>query len=857
MPALRVRPAPIAAALLALIVLLGPASGPARARTAAEAERVATFARRYKQLQQYLLFQEARGERDEEAFERAFGEAFEQAFGVRLGPAPEAEELEGARGPTPPARLSRATAGGLVTNVRANNPSLPTIDPSGATQSEVSIAAHGDNVLVAFNDGGGSSYQGYSWSTNGGQSFTDGGSPPTVPNYSWASDPLTAINENTGEFWYAGLNDGSGRNGIAVVSATFSGGSIQWGTPHMVRAVNNGLQLLDKEWMAVDPASGRLYMVYTAFDASAPYDTIDFQMSSDGGVSWSDPLPLSKPADNGYVQGARVAVGPSGEVVVTWNVIGYTAPYQDVFPVRKSTNGGASFAPEFVAGRAFSNFSSGAPGFNRGRGITFSTLAVDRSNGPHRGRVYVGWPECVNFYDDLIGTTTGPAEVEPDNTPAQANAIAIGDSVTAVLGAAGQDDIDFYKFTATQGQTVVLFATASFGANLSMRVLCGDGNSQLALAAPGAGQPNLIVFTIPATGTYYLRMKNVLGPATVYTFYTGFHTPLPADRARDHRDVFIASSDDGALWSAPTRVNQDPAWLDDWLPEIAVSNLSKLYATWYDWRDASPAACNALSQIYLASSDDGGATWSELGALSDAASDWTDWTNAKSNLQPNQGDYNALFADCQAVYGGWGDVRDADVNVYTGRYPPLAQPTLVTFATAAAQPHQVTLAWQAAGNGALSGTVERRLTGSLAWTSVGPCATDVNGRMSFVDATVSPASSYQYRLVIPQPPGGDWVTCEVLVDVPADVQRIAFAAVRPNPAKTDILVTFDLPSNAPATLKLYDLTGREVFALDVGSLGPGRLTLNLGTYAAFRSGVYFMRLAQGGQEATSRISVVR
>jgi hypothetical protein len=843
MPVFRFRPARFAAAFLVLTALL---PGPARAeRSAAEAERSAMFARRYKQIQQHLLLEGAERKRERR--------------GERLGPAPDASELAGPPGavaPTPGAGPAPPLGTwALATNVRANNPAG---DPPAATQSEVSVAAHGDNVLLAFNDGGGSQTQGYAWSTNGGVSFTDGGVPPGIPNWSWDSDPVTAINENTGEFWYAGLNSTGGKNGIAVVKATFSGGTINWDTPRMVREANDGGVLLDKEWMAVDPASGRLYVIYTAFGAYTPTDTIEIQWSADGGVSWSDPLALSSPADDGYVQGARVAVGPGGEVYATWNVIGPYPPYQDAFPVRKSTNGGVSFTPEVVAARVFSNFSSGAPGFNRGRGLTFPALAVDRSSGPHRGRVYVGWQECVDFYDDRLGTGAGLLEGEPNNTYPQANAIAIGDSIQAVLGTAGADDIDLYTFNATRGQTVVIYSSAaSPSANISMRLVCGDGNAQLALAAPGVGLDNLVVFTIPVTGPYYLRMKS-LSNGTPYTIYTGFHVPQADDRARDHRDVFTASSDEGVVWSAPARVNNDPPWLDNWLPELAVANLSKLYASWYDWRDASAAACNALSQVYLASSDDGGTTWATLGALSDTPSDWTDWAipPQKSNLQPNQGDYNGLFADCQAVYGAWSDARDADVNVYTGRYPPLSQPTLVTFASATAVPRQVTLAWQASGGTPLSGTVERRDPGG-AWASLGPCATTPSGRMSFVDATVTPGASYEYRLVIPQPPGGDWITCDVRVDVPAEVNRLVLGTVRPNPTQTDIIVTFGLPTNAPATLKLYDLTGREVYAREVGSLGPGSLTLNLGSSVSLRSGIYFVRLAQGGQEATGRISVVR
>ena len=852
MSSFRFRPARCAAVLVLLTALV--AGDALAARSAAEAERIAMFAQRYKQLQQHLLLEGA--------------ERREELAGERLGPAPDSTELAGPLWSFEPARTSGlALPSGpapLSANVRANN---PTLDAASATQSEVSLAASGDKLLVAFNDGQGlfssprSHTQGYAWSANGGQSFTDGGAPPTLAGWLWDSDPLTAVNENTGEFWYAGLNsnNAAARNGIAVAKATISGAGISWGTPRMVRWTNDNEVILDKEWMAVDPASGRLYVVYTAFGVATPTDTIEIQSSSDGGLTWSNPLALSDPADDGYVQGARVAVGPAvgglGEVYVTWYRIGRTAPYQDSYPVRKSTNGGASFTPATSAAYVFANFSSGAPGFNRPRGIDFPTLTVDHSNGPRRGRVYVGWQECVDFYNDNLGTLARVNETEPNDAFTQAATFVVGDSL---LGTLTPGDIDFYKFNALQGQTVECFGQhQAAGLDFSMRLLCADGNTMLAVAAAGPDQDNLVVFTIPANGTYYLRVKG-LSASGAYTVFTGFHTPQPDDRARDHRDIFVASSDDGVVWSVPARVNSDPPWLDNWLPEFAVSNLSKVYASWYDWRDAPAAVCNAQSQVYLASSDDGGATWSTLGALSDAASDWTDWTNAKSNLQPNQGDYNVLFADCQAVYGGWSDARDADVNVYTARYPPLSQPTLVTFANAIALPHQVSLAWQAQGGAALTGDVQRRLPGGVWATLTPPVVADVSGRMPYLDASVSPGTSYEYQLIITQPPASaGWVTCSVAVDVPLEVQHLVLGPARPNPTQTDIIVSFSLPTNAPATLQILDLSGRKLYAREVGSLGPGSLTLNLGTNVNLRSGIYFLRLAQSGQEATSRISVIR
>jgi hypothetical protein len=481
---------------------------------------------------------------------------------------------------------------------------------------------------------------------------------------------------------------------------------------------------------------------------------------------------------------------------------------------------------------------------------------VDRSSGDHRGRVYVAWNECVDFYYDDLGTLGLVTESPPDGTPAQATAFTVGDSLQ---GDMLQGETDFFKFTAQQGQTVIAYAgSVDPSMEMSLRFLCGDGNSQLALSDPGTGIGGLLVFTIPATGTYYLRLKAVNGSGA-YTVHTGFHTVSVTDRSRDHRDIFITHSDDGLIWTQPVRANSDPPWLDNWLPEVAVGPLSEVYASWFDWRDASAAICNAQSQTYLAHSSDGGTTWAELGAFSDAASDWTDWTGAKSALQPNQGDYIALFADCQAVYGAWGDARDADANVYAGRYPPGFQAAVVVFQRAVAIPDKVDLTWQAQPVAALTGWAQRRDPGG-AWPAPGSGAAftaDGAGRILFTDAAVSAGSAYEYRLQVTGQPAGDLFTCPVRVDVPLRVVNLSLGLTRPNPTTGDIIITLTLPNGLPATLRLLDLTGREIRSMEVGSLGPGRPTVNLGAGLDLRPGLYFLHLSQGGQETSARVSVVR
>jgi hypothetical protein len=77
------------------------------------------------------------------------------------------------------------------------------------TQSETAITAFGNTVVVGFNDsgsnsGGANKFTGFARSTNGGATFTDGGTLPTNPGGD-AGDPVLARNNSTGRIYFATL----------------------------------------------------------------------------------------------------------------------------------------------------------------------------------------------------------------------------------------------------------------------------------------------------------------------------------------------------------------------------------------------------------------------------------------------------------------------------------------------------------------------------------------------------------------------------------------------------------------------------------------------------------------------------
>ena len=124
-----------------------------------------------------------------------------------------------------------------------------------------------------------------------------------------------------------------------------------------------------------------------------------------------------------------------------------------------------------------------------------------------------------------------------------------------------------------------------------------------------------------------------------------------------------------------------------------------------------------------------------------------------------------------------------------------------------------------------------------------------------VDTDVFPGVKYSYRLGVREG-GFEQYFGEVSVIVPS-LNYLRIESVRPNPTSREVWVSFTLPQGGPARLSLIDIGGRRVRAREVGSLGPGKHLLDLGAGLHLPTGVYVVRLEQGGKVETSRVSVVR
>jgi hypothetical protein len=539
-----------------------------------------------------------------------------------------------------------------------------------------------------------------------------------------------------------------------------------------------------------------------------------------------------------------VGPGPAADVWTAWNTIG---PSFDYMKVRKLTTGGTILNAEQTAATQYTNFGTGAPGFNRGTGFAFPGLAIDRSTGPRRGRAFLVWNESVNFYNDNFGITN-VAESEPNNTPGTGDPFNMGQNLSGTISSS--TDFDYWSFNGVAGQTIICEFDAGAAPTLdaSFRLFCSDGTTRMGYSEAGPGGTGLIVFTLPTTATYTLRVAPFTLGTGAYTIRTVLNGAI-TERGRDHRDVFTTFSDNYTTWSTPVRVNGDAALYDDWLPEIAIAGDGTPYVSWYDWRDAPGGTCGGSSMVYLSRSTNGAASWPDGSPVSEAVSSWT---TAYSNIAPNQGDYISLHANQNLVYVCWSDGRNNDPDVYMAAVSFAFTPVLVSVASTQVEPGLVRVTWYTADAAVRTATVYRR-TGDGGWSDLGTVSPDGVGQMVFEDRDVLAGTRYHYRLGVMEGTA-ETFTGEVTVDVPAST-ALAIEEVRPNPSEREMWVSFTLPDNRQARIELIDVTGRRV--RDRSITGAGRQTIDLAAGSRLPPGVYLIRLSHGDLTTVKRASVVR
>lgn len=218
-------------------------------------------------------------------------------------------------------------------------------------------------------------------------------------------DPCV-IADTSGNFYFFHLERLQGENGMEMPDRIYCrrirSDDMAAGWINVSYTGLNQPKMQDKEWGVWDPITHNLYVVWSEFDVYGSTDpnhfsNLLFSRSTDGGISWSTPKRINKTSgdcldESNSVMGAMPAVGPNGEVYVSW-------PGPEGIAFDRSTDQGETWLTEDVivadnpAGDHYT-----ISGISRGGSVP--TIACDLSDGPYRGTIYINWSDQINGPDD-------------------------------------------------------------------------------------------------------------------------------------------------------------------------------------------------------------------------------------------------------------------------------------------------------------------------------------------------------------------------------------------------------------------------------------------------------------------------
>lgn len=274
--------------------------------------------------------------------------------------------------------------------------------PSG-TRAEVALAvdATGQHVVIGFNDSRGfratpTAVSGFMYSDDGGKTFTDGGQLPSKSTAVVYGDPdVKYLGSCT--FIYSS---------ILIVEKTIGTMTQQvqsmglhrstdcghtWEGPFEITGATDENGAADKEFMDVDPDTGRVLVSWTDFADSGTEMSVTYSddVLTATPPTWSARKAISVTAADGQGSVPRFAGNGSKNAYVAWTRFprpGTLRGLGDQIAFARSTDNGATWSTPITLGAEFFTMDYV---LGNDRVHNFSSMAVDSSPGRSKGNVYV------------------------------------------------------------------------------------------------------------------------------------------------------------------------------------------------------------------------------------------------------------------------------------------------------------------------------------------------------------------------------------------------------------------------------------------------------------------------------------
>ena len=379
--------------------------------------------------------------------------------------------------------------------------------------------------------------------------------------------------------------------------------------------------------MAIDATNpDRIVIGWRQFDTVlSNFRTSGYAYSHDRGQTWtnpgvlepgefsSDPVLASDLDGNIYYNGLQPNRGP-----------GEWACY-----IYKSSDGGVTWPQEVYA-----------------FGGDKQWYAIDKTDGPGSGNIYSAWSPwagcCTGFF--TRSTNGGLSYLTP---------IAIPDSP--------------FWGTLTVDPDGVLYVAGGTNYPIGPFVVARSTNAWDPLQTPTFDSSTLVsldgfygIYGGPnpggLLGQLWIASDHSDGPTRGNLYLLA---SVVRSSVSDPLDVMFSRSTDGGLtWSAPIRVNDDPAGTNawQWFGTMAVAPNGRIDVVWNDTRNSG---ADNLSELYYSFSADGGLTWSVNIPLSPMFDSFLGWPQ-----QSKLGDYYHMLSDNAGASLAYAATFNGEQDVY-------------------------------------------------------------------------------------------------------------------------------------------------------------------------------------------------
>ena len=475
-------------------------------------------------------------------------------------------------------------------------------------------------------------------------------------------------------------------------------------------------------------------------------------------------------------------------------------------------------------------------------------LAVDHSQSPYRGNLYVTWTEFDSYGS---GNSSDSSRIRFSKSTNQgttwSNAITISDVSGDCIDSDNTDEgavpcvgPNGEIYVSWVGPLGLVFDKSLDGGNTwGSDVFVSDIPGGWDFDVSGISRCNGLPITMcdisnsPYNGYIYIVWSDQRNGAT-------------------NTDIFMAKSTDGGnIWSSPIKVNDDNTTRHQFFVWSAIDpSTGHLWFVFYDRRNTT----GAETDVFVAKSTDGGDTFENF-KVSDSP-----FTPSSSVFF---GDYTNIAAWNAKIYPIWMRLQSGQLSVWTVEITDtLVVPVELNNFTAEVNDGKVHLSWSTSTEINNQGFyIERKEISSSVeseWVEVGfkegyGNSTEIHD-YSFEDKTTFDGT-YHYRLRQVDLDGSIEYSNEIEVNV-FTVKNFALFQNYPNPFNPMTTISFQLPQASYVTLKVYDAIGTEIETIAEGNY-PSGVHEVIFDASRLSSGIYLYRINSGTNQSTKKMMVIK